>query len=146
MRRGEFITLVALSGEEKKARAAGCDDYVPNHSVHDNGWRTSPAIAAGSIAAVHESAYAELCPRCAQEWTSTLIPSRASLRPSVKGCKGKTVTGAQARLLPALLLAVSSNKGGKVKRLRGRRSFKPTADEKAVREQATQQDPSNTRH
>jgi two-component system cell cycle response regulator DivK len=29
MRRREFITLVVLSGEEKKARAAGCDDYVP---------------------------------------------------------------------------------------------------------------------
>jgi two-component system, cell cycle response regulator DivK len=29
MRRREFITLVVLSGEEKKAWAAGCDDYVP---------------------------------------------------------------------------------------------------------------------
>jgi hypothetical protein len=30
--------------------------------------------------------------------------------------------------LPALLLAVSSNKGGTVKRLRARRSFRPTGD------------------
>ena len=29
MRRSEFITLVVLSGEEKKPRAAGCDDCVP---------------------------------------------------------------------------------------------------------------------
>jgi hypothetical protein len=36
MRRREFITLVVLSGEEKKAWAAGCDDYVPNPSVHHN--------------------------------------------------------------------------------------------------------------
>jgi hypothetical protein len=39
MRRREFITLVVLSGEEKKAWAAGCDDYVPNPSVHHNCWR-----------------------------------------------------------------------------------------------------------
>ena len=39
MRRCEFITLVVLSGEEKKAWAAGCDDYVPNPSVHHNCWR-----------------------------------------------------------------------------------------------------------
>jgi len=39
MRRGEFITLVVLSGEEKKPRAAGCDDFVPNHSAHANYWR-----------------------------------------------------------------------------------------------------------
>jgi hypothetical protein len=39
MRRREFITLVVLSGEEKKAWAASCDDYVPNPSVHDNCWR-----------------------------------------------------------------------------------------------------------
>jgi hypothetical protein len=34
MRRREFITLVVLSGEEKKAR--GCDDYVPNPSARAN--------------------------------------------------------------------------------------------------------------
>jgi hypothetical protein len=28
MRRSEFITLVVLSGKEKKARAAGCDDSL----------------------------------------------------------------------------------------------------------------------
>jgi two-component system cell cycle response regulator DivK len=40
------VTSYALSGEEKKARAAGCDDYVPKPSAHDNYWRkfgsTSP--------------------------------------------------------------------------------------------------------
>jgi hypothetical protein len=35
--------------------------------------------------------------RWAQERASALMPDRASRRPSVKGCKGKTVT----RLLPA---------------------------------------------
>ena len=33
------VTSYALSGEEKKARAAGCDDYVPNLLAHANYWR-----------------------------------------------------------------------------------------------------------
>jgi two-component system, cell cycle response regulator DivK len=33
------VTSYALSGEEKKARAAGCDDYVPNPSAHVSYWR-----------------------------------------------------------------------------------------------------------
>jgi hypothetical protein len=53
--------------------------------------------------------------RWAQERASAPMPDRTSRRPSVKGCKGKTITDAQARLLPALLLAVSTNKGGTVK-------------------------------
>jgi two-component system, cell cycle response regulator DivK len=32
------VTSYALSGEEKKARAAGCDDYVPK-PAHVNYWR-----------------------------------------------------------------------------------------------------------
>lgn len=33
------VTSYALSGEEKKARAAGCDDYCQNPIAHDNCWR-----------------------------------------------------------------------------------------------------------
>ena len=35
------VTSYALSGEEKKARAAGCDDYVPKPSAPVNSWRKS---------------------------------------------------------------------------------------------------------
>src|SRR6266700_2361489 len=33
------VTSYALSGEEKKSRAAGCDDYVPKPLAHVNYWR-----------------------------------------------------------------------------------------------------------
>ena len=33
------VTSYALSGEEKKARAAGCDDYVPKPLARANCWR-----------------------------------------------------------------------------------------------------------
>jgi len=33
------VTSYALSGEEKKARAAGCDEYVPKPLARANCWR-----------------------------------------------------------------------------------------------------------
>jgi hypothetical protein len=58
--------------------------------------------------------------RWAEQRGSAQMCDRASLCPLVKGCKGKTV--------PALLLAASNNKGGTVKRLPTRRSFRSTGD------------------
>jgi hypothetical protein len=60
MRRGEFITLVARWGRKEGTGCGAVMIMCPTIQSTTNGWRTSPAIAAGSIAAVHESAYAEL--------------------------------------------------------------------------------------
>jgi two-component system, cell cycle response regulator DivK len=53
------VTSYALSGEEKKAREAGCDDYVPKpfspRQLQAKSSNTSPKT--GLIAAVHESAF-----------------------------------------------------------------------------------------
>jgi len=42
------VTSDVLSGEENNARAAGCDDYVPEPSAHDNCWRRFSSICLNS--------------------------------------------------------------------------------------------------
>ena len=68
-------------------------DWSGPHNKQGDSGSTAARVgnAATSVLALsgHGSA-SELCPRCAQERTSKLIPGRASLRPSVKGCKGTT--------------------------------------------------------
>jgi CheY-like chemotaxis protein len=54
------VTSYALSGEEKKARAARCDDYVPKalqptSTTGEN--QAIPLLRWALIAAVHESGY-----------------------------------------------------------------------------------------
>jgi two-component system cell cycle response regulator DivK len=52
------VTSYALSGEEKKARAAGCDDYVPKPFSPRQLLAENPAVpvvSPASIAAVHVS-------------------------------------------------------------------------------------------
>jgi hypothetical protein len=38
MRRGEIHHAGGSVGKKRRHGLRGCDDYVPNHSVHDNGW------------------------------------------------------------------------------------------------------------
>ena len=61
------VTSYALSGEEKKARAAGCDDYVPKpfspRQLLAKIRQYLSRIGRTSIAAVHESALGRFCCR-----------------------------------------------------------------------------------
>ena len=54
------VTSYALSGEEQKAREAGCDEYVPNPTARDNCWRksvsTCPRRARGLLRCTHPAA------------------------------------------------------------------------------------------
>ena len=59
------VTSYALSGEEKKARVAGCDDYVPKPFSPRQllaKIRQILVVSQASIAAVHESALVRTLP------------------------------------------------------------------------------------
>jgi CheY-like chemotaxis protein len=59
------VTSYALNGEEKIAKAAGCDDYVPKPYSPRAVGENSPAsiLDRRLFAAVHESAYGRFCCR-----------------------------------------------------------------------------------
>src|SRR6516164_9653617 len=51
------VTSYVLSGEEKKARAAGCDDYVPKLSASANCCRKFVSTYLNRFVALHMSAF-----------------------------------------------------------------------------------------
>jgi DNA-binding NarL/FixJ family response regulator len=47
------VTSYALSGEDKKAQAAGCDDYVPKTLARDSCWRRFGSTSPNRFVAPH---------------------------------------------------------------------------------------------